>query len=361
MTMVVIMTSHDDDAIVGTACSGRRYTTYERDFHLSPWSKLKTSPFFLHVIVTFSGKIYRLEGFPFIFLSRNFYPSPRSPSKVEMVLHESAHARIITSHSLAITFASFSSFPYLWYKTTMTSATNTTTTSAQLDNATLRERILTSGAGNARGSLTKVASQYREFIHQLMHAKNNDNDGTEDNDNGKKSILAAAATTLKTELQLHDLEIRKSILSSQAYSGNSSTYSATLSQMQSSLSSIQNDIETLTSTLIEQRQIHSRRKEYNALAKIANEKHPPIHKTRAELQEVTEQIEVVEREVGEITEKLSVREKQLRVLMSCLGDLKASLNEEEIRKETSNNEDEEGVVEEIEEVVPPSKKRRRDE
>lgn len=245
----------------------------------------------------------------------------------------------------------------------MTSATNITTTSAQLDNATLRERILISGAGNARGSLTKVASQYREFIHQLMRAKSGtSSDGTDDDDSDKS--IAAAATTLKTELLLHDLEVRKSILTSQAYSGNSSTYSTTLSQMQRSLSSIQSDIETLTSTLHEQRQVHSRRKEYNALAKIANEKHPPIQKTRAELEEVTEQIEVVEREVGEVTEKLSVREKQLRVLMSCLGDLKASLNEEEIMKstaKTTNNEDEEGVVEEIEEAAPRAKKRRRDE
>jgi len=231
----------------------------------------------------------------------------------------------------------------------------TNTAMAHLDNTTLRERILTSGAGNARGSLTKVASQYREFIHQLMRTKSGSDDGIADN------AAAAAATNIKTELLLHDLEIRKSILSSQAYSGNSSTYNATLSQMQSSLSSIQHDIETLTSTLIQQRQVHSRRKEYNALAKIANEQHPPIHKTKSELEQVNEQIQLVEKEVGEATEKLSVREKQLRALMSCLGDLKASLNEEEIVKQPK--EDEEGCVKEAEvaeAAAPPAKKRKRD-
>jgi len=224
---------------------------------------------------------------------------------------------------------------------------------AHLDNATLRERILTSGAGNARGSLTKVASQYREFIHQLMRTKSGSDDGSADN---AAAATAAAATKIKTELLLHDLEIRKSILSSQAYSGNSSTYNATLSQMQSSLSSIQQDIETLTSTLIQQRQVHSRRKEYNALAKIANEQHPPIHKTKSELEQVNEQIQLVEKEVEEATEKLSVREKQLRALMSCLGDLKASLNEEEIVKQPK--EDEEAEVAEA--AAPPAKKRKRD-
>lgn len=213
----------------------------------------------------------------------------------------------------------------------MTSATNTNTTSsdsAQLDNATLRERILTSGAGNARGSLTKVASQYRDFIHQVMRTRSD----AADNDDTNNNNLSTAADNLKTELLLHDLEARKLILSSQAYAGNSSTYNSTLTNMQGTLSTIQNDIESLTVTLLQQRQIHSKRKEYNALAKISNEKHPPIHKTQCELDKITEQIEQVQSEVEVATAKLHIREKQLRTLMSCLGDLKASLNEEELMK-----------------------------
>jgi hypothetical protein len=252
----------------------------------------------------------------------------------------------------------------------MTSA-NTTTTSAKLDNATLRERILTSGAGNARGSLTKVASQYRDFIHLLTRTRSDC--GADDN---SKSKSAAAATNLKTELLLHDVEIRKLILSSKATHGNSSTYTSTLTRMQSSLSSIQQDIETLTSTYLQQGQIHSRRKEYNALAKLANEQHPPIHKTKNELEQIQEQIQLVGREVNEATLKLTVREKQLRLLMSCLGDLKASLNEEEMivtqqQKKTvvmttmeNKEEEEEGMVEEKkrkgEEAAPPANKRKRD-
>lgn len=245
-----------------------------------------------------------------------------------------------------------------------TSATNTsTTTSIRLDNATLRERILTSGAGNARGSLTKVVSQYREFIHQLMRTRCGDGADQEGDDNNNSAAAAAAATNLKTELLLHDLEIRKLILSSQAYNGNSSTYTSTLSQMQNSLSSIQQEIETLTLTLVQQRQIHSRRREYNALAKIANEQHPPIYKTKSELEQVNEQIQSVEREVGEAKEKLKVREKQLRLLMSCLGDLKTSLNEEEIvEKNAAEMENVEGYDCKNEEaaVPPPEKKRKRD-
>lgn len=215
----------------------------------------------------------------------------------------------------------------------MTSATNNTNTtssgSAQLDNATLRERILTSGAGNARGSLTKVALQYRDFIHQVMRTRS---EAANDDDDDTNNNLSMAADNLKTELLLHDLEVRKLILSSQAYTGNSSTYNSTLKNMQGSLSTIQNDIESLTKTLLQQRQIHSKRKEYNALAKISNEKHPPIHQTQCELDKVTEQIEQVQSEVEVATAKLHLREKQLRTLMSCLGDLKASLNEEEFMK-----------------------------
>jgi hypothetical protein len=256
--------------------------------------------------------------------------------------------------------------------TSATTTTTTTTTSVHLDNATLRERILTSGAGNARGSLTKVASQYRDFIHQLMRTRcAHDGPDDDDDNNNKKSATATAATNLKTELLLHDLEIRKLILSSQAYNGNSTTYTSTLSQMQNSVSTIQHEIETLTSTLVQQRQIHSRRKEYNALAKLANEQHPPIYKTKSELEQVNEQIQLVEQEVRESTEKLQLREKQLRLLMSCLGDLKSSSNEEEIVKKTTmevgNNEegnndckeDDEEVAKEAAAAAPPTKKRKR--
>ena len=236
----------------------------------------------------------------------------------------------------------------------------------QFDNATLRERILTSGAGNARGSLTKVVSQYRDLIHQLVRNNNNntstDNTNTDDNHGdtttSTKATIAKAATALQTELQLHDLEVRKSILTSQALSGNKSTYTDTLTQMQTSLTSIQQEIETLTTTLTQQRATHSRRKEYNALAKMANEKHPPIHTTQLELNRVNEQLQLVEREVQEQTEQLHIREKQLRVLMSSLGDLTASLKEEEIVTSMAEEEQEEGEEEE-EGEMPPTKKRKR--
>lgn len=96
---------------------------------------------------------------------------------------------------------------------------------------------------------------------------------------------------------------------------------------------------------------------------MANEKHPPIHDTQSELERVNSQIQEVEREVNEAEKKLSVRERQMRVLMSCLGDLRAELREEEIVGTSLENEVEEEEVNEGEVVEesaqPPAKKRKR--
>ena len=201
-----------------------------------------------------------------------------------------------------------------------------------LSNETLRERILTGGGtGAARGSLTKVASRYAEFIHAL--SSNNTVTADGDDDEASSTVVANAASSLQTELLLHDLEIRKLILSSRASDGNTARYNSTLSQMQQTLSSTQADIETLTSTLTTERQIKHRREEYNALAKIGNNSHPPIRVTQNELEKVQKDIESVKNEVKGAQWELGIRERQMRVFMASLGDLKSTLKEEEVRKE----------------------------
>ncbi|KAL7535782.1 hypothetical protein ACHAXR_006724 [Thalassiosira sp. AJA248-18] len=202
-----------------------------------------------------------------------------------------------------------------------------------LSNETLRERILTGGGtGNARGSLTKVASRYTDFVQKLLSAasSSSDNNGTDNSTNTSSAGVAAAA--LQTELLLHDLEIRKLILSSRASDGNSARYSSTLSSMQSTLATTQRDIESLTATLTNERRIKHNREEYNALAKMGNDKHPPIRVTKLELERVQGEMEGVEREVKEAQRDLAIRERQMRVFMSSLGDLKATLREEELKK-----------------------------
>ena len=57
--------------------------------------------------------------------------------------------------------------------------------------------------------------------------------------------------------------------------------------MQNTLKSTQADIQSLTSTLITERQIKSNRAEYNALAKLANDqKLNPVRITQNELNQI---------------------------------------------------------------------------
>ena len=216
----------------------------------------------------------------------------------------------------------------------MSNNNTTIPTPPSLSNETLRERILTGGGtGATRGSLTKVATRYSEFLQSLTSATN---DSSDNNDNNTTDTIQSAAAALETELSLHDLEIRKLLLSSQASDYNSSQYTQTLHDMQNTLKSTQSDIQSLTSTLITERQIKSNRVEYNALAKLANDqKLNPVRITQNELNQIEEEINIVQKEVTYVQYELCVKEKLMRCFMSSLGDLTSMLKEEEIKKKKS--------------------------
>ena len=222
--------------------------------------------------------------------------------------------------------------------------TNTTTTTPtisppSLSNETLRERILTGGGtGAARGSLTKVGSKYTNFLNSLLTTHDNNID--DGNTSSSTVATEAAAAALETELSLHDIEIRKLLLSSKASDYNSSQYTTTLNNMQHTLSSIQSDIQSLTTKLVTERQIKHNRQEYNALAKMANDKLPPIRETQIELSNVQDEIVSVHKEVKQALYELQVREKQMRVFMTSLNDLKSTLHEEQLKKKEDNNDSE---------------------
>jgi len=211
---------------------------------------------------------------------------------------------------------------------------NTLPAPPSLSNETLRERILTGGGtGATRGSLTKVATRYSEFLQSLSSAST---DGSYDDNDTNTATIQSAAAALETELSLHDLEIRKLLLSSQASDYNSSQYTQTLHDMQNTLKTTQADIQSLTSTLVTERQIKSNRAEYNALAKLANDqKLNPVRITQNELNQIEEEINIVQKEVKDVQNELCVKEKLMRCFMSSLGDLTSMLKEEEIRKKKS--------------------------
>ena len=74
---------------------------------------------------------------------------------------------------------------------------------------------------------------------------------------------------------------------------------------------------------------------------MGNDAHPPMRETRVELERVEAEIEAVRDDVRRARSELLVREKQMRAFLQCLGDLRASLGEEELRKEVGG---EDGVA-----------------
>eukprot|EP01082_Thalassiosira_pseudonana_P015413 g13998.t1 g13998 contig9:922882-923664(-) len=207
-------------------------------------------------------------------------------------------------------------------------ATETPLPPPTFDNETQRERIIIQG-GLGGGALTKVASKFRDLVHSL--ATDGATANTADVPNEKSPT--AIATALQTELLLHDLEIRKLLLSARASDTTSTQYDHLLTQLQSAIASTREEITSLTSTLEEERTIQQHRQEYNSLAALCNSnKTPPIRTSQLELQRVHEEIERVEKEVEGAQWELNVREKQMRTLMACLGDLKSVLREENFRK-----------------------------
>lgn len=66
-----------------------------------------------------------------------------------------------------------------------------------------------------------------------------------------------------------------------------------------------------------------------------NDKLPPIHTSQIELSRIQNEINTVQQEVKGALLELHVREKQMRVFMACLGDLKSTLKEEDVKKQSS--------------------------
>mmetsp|Transcript_18125 Transcript_18125/g.35229 ORF Transcript_18125/g.35229 Transcript_18125/m.35229 type:complete len:270 (-) Transcript_18125:128-937(-) len=255
--------------------------------------------------------------------------------------------------------------------------TNPPTAPITISPETLRERVVIGSGGTAvnRGSLTKVAQRYRAYIEAICSCSRSSQSCNEENNDQSTTSRQNAlrlSESLARELLLHELEIRKLLLSSRASDGNTERYDSTLSRLEETLSNTQREIETLTVDLSNERQIKKFRQEYDGLAKISNDKYPPIRKTTTELEKVENDIQKVAEEVRTAQWELKVREKQFRVLMASIGDLKCVLGEEEIVNKTNAREDagsgknddgdaassSEGIVDESD--TGNSKKRKRD-
>lgn len=198
-----------------------------------------------------------------------------------------------------------------------------------LTNDTIRQRILIGGSQPLAASHRGLAKAACHFHHLTTALQSDTSDEVE-----------VAATALRSELALHDLEMRKLFLTTRAYDAASSKSKASLSTMTSSQTSIQSDIETLTAALNHEKKIRKNREEYNTLAKMINASHPPAKKTREDLKRVQEEISRTTEEVERAQWEIGIREKQVRLFMTSLGDLREVLRDEDWRKEAVATSDE---------------------
>ena len=185
-----------------------------------------------------------------------------------------------------------------------------------LTNETISQRIIIGGskpdAAPPRGSLAKAATRFRELL--------------------TSADVQGTTASLRSDLDLHDLEIRRLFLSARAYDAASSKSRASLSDMTFSQTSIQNDIEQLTGELNHQKRIRRNIEEYNTLAKIMNVSAPAAAKSQVDLKSVQDEIARTKKEMEKAQWEISIRERQVRALMTSLGDLTETLRDEDWRK-----------------------------
>ena len=96
---------------------------------------------------------------------------------------------------------------------------------------------------------------------------------------------------------------------------------------------MQRDIGLLTAALANERHIRHNREEYDALTQMGNDKSSLIRERTLDLRRVQYQIDKVKGEARGAKWELTVIEWKMRVFMQSLEDLKATLREEDLKKE----------------------------
>lgn len=213
----------------------------------------------------------------------------------------------------------------------------------------------------ARGSLSKCAVRFREFIETVWTCARVSRElasvSSSSGDDEKRRLLSERAEKLKTsaeamgdalsrEVKLHDVEVRKLVSSSRASDANARRCDGELTRMEHRIEAARGDIETLTGRYANERLVRRHREEYEALAEMANARHPPVRVTAEELKKAREEIKLVREEERRARKELAVREKQFRVLMQSIQDLKATFQVEDLKRR------------DISAVLPGGKRRR---
>jgi chromosome segregation ATPase len=202
------------------------------------------------------------------------------------------------------------------------SGTAITSAPPPLDNEVLRKRLLQGvGAGTAaRGSLSKCALKYRDFVTRYS-APGDDADAVE-----------ATKQELVRELNLYQVEMSKVGLSVQAANADAALMDTEREAVAAQMAAVQQDIDALRKAHPEAKQVRRNLEEYEALAKMANTR-PSRRILEVKKAKIDAEWKQVEASVQSNREEKALREKQFHLFMQSLFDLKESLAEDVEKKE----------------------------
>jgi hypothetical protein len=198
-----------------------------------------------------------------------------------------------------------------------------------LSNETIQERLET-GAHGSRASLTKCATRYRTFL-ETIHADEADADAIEQ-----------SKQELEQELKLYQVEVHKMSLSLETAQRELTQLESAGRETSTLIQEKQEQLVALRSKQSRSKQVWGFKEEYEALAKMGN--HRPsraILEKRLLLTEKQMQMTIAAEQATKT--QVEVREKQFQLLMQCMLDLKASVNEESSNQDDEEEEDE-GLV-----------------
>jgi Tho complex subunit 7 len=198
-----------------------------------------------------------------------------------------------------------------------------------LDQDILRQRLEQGvGAGNAaRGSLSKCANKYREFLARYKTAEDAD-------------AIETAKQDLVRELHLFQIDMKKSALAVMAVQNDARTLDSDIMETELQIEAVQREIELARNELPGAKQTRRNIEEYEALAKMASTR-PSRCSLERQVAQANSELKVMEELILKNKELKSMREKQFHLLMQSIFDLKESIKDEENEIETFvENEDE---------------------
>ena len=207
-------------------------------------------------------------------------------------------------------------------------------TSLNLDTEVLRERLITKegqAIGGTRGSLSSCAFRFHNFT-QAVHKTTQSNENEEE----AKEALQKSAAELKIALQLHDLEMKKLSLATQASQSELQYYDQLNQETQDKISKTRQAIETLRSELLSETKVRKNREEYEALAKAAVAR-PSTRVTKRKMDQVQKEMDEIQDKADRLDSVLDVKSKQFHLVIQSISDLKSGLLEDEDHNQTMSS------------------------